>query len=294
MQMHNGQVESLSKRYNLSRGAARDQSKLYLITVLRDPVERTLSEFFFVRDACGLADSDQHYTKSELDNLRTWLNEYPPLVYRSVCSRVVDEAAVLGFVSPGSPIANRQFKQLLNIENDSLPLMVGHAEAAKKALKKFSVVLVQEDLMPNGLALLDFVFGRHTAKQGEATARGFNTLVAEIRDSGEKHRRLTAGGIEMRKTLLANASFVAALREANSFDEVLYREARRLYNQHREAVGYDATVNTTTATSMTKTVDGAANVLNHLWIAVLAVFVLRAVLLSRAGKKIMSWLFGKI
>eukprot|EP00035_Acanthoeca_spectabilis_P014570 m.280558 g.280558 ORF g.280558 m.280558 type:complete len:360 (+) comp16170_c0_seq10:44-1123(+) len=126
-----------------------DAPHLHLLVVVRDPYERLLSEFFFIRPACN-------QRKTELV---TWLKQYTPQLQTAICNGDFETFAT----HPDSHATNGQVRQIVDYEFvTDRPLTAAHLELSLRLLAEASLVLVTDRLLPAGLALLDYTFSAET------------------------------------------------------------------------------------------------------------------------------------
>lgn len=127
------------------------------------------------------------------------------------------------------------------------------------------VVLVQEELYPAGMAMLDFVFGFGVEGIGDSIAAIFAKARVgapehELHGAGDGSEDLPApdfldeaerdggGGGDaaerqpaekqpsLRTLFKANKTLCAAIRQANSYDLLLHSEAKRIFNFNKAAM----------------------------------------------------------
>ena len=103
-------------------------------------------------------------------------------------------------------------------------------------MNNIDVVLVQEELHPTGIAMLDLVFGFRV--------KGISNTTAGILQSAqvgapvhELHRGVKDEEAEsLRARFKANKTLCAAIRRANSYDVLLHSEAKRIFSFNKAAM----------------------------------------------------------
>eukprot|EP00035_Acanthoeca_spectabilis_P014571 m.280628 g.280628 ORF g.280628 m.280628 type:complete len:343 (+) comp16170_c0_seq16:44-1072(+) len=187
-----------------------DAPHLHLLVVVRDPYERLLSEFFFIRPACN-------QRKTELV---TWLKQYTPQLQTAICNGDFETFAT----HPDSHATNGQVRQIVDYEFvTDRPLTAAHLELSLRLLAEASLVLVTDRLLPAGLALLDYTFSAETAGM---TA---SMLLNRVPRSGESRQRVTSWIKQdsLRDNLTADTDLRRRVMKANMLDDVFYSEAVR-------------------------------------------------------------------
>eukprot|EP00039_Didymoeca_costata_P008763 m.115976 g.115976 ORF g.115976 m.115976 type:complete len:390 (+) comp14222_c0_seq2:96-1265(+) len=133
---------------------AKSTSRLFMVTVVRDPFKRLLSEFFFVYNgACPSVIRDAPLAS---DNMMIgWLAGYHPIIQHAICSLDFETFAT----NKLSWAINNQVRQLVGVKNH-LEVSKRHCKQAISAIGRVHLVLMQDDLMPKGLTLLNYTFVR--------------------------------------------------------------------------------------------------------------------------------------
>ena len=205
--------------------------------------------------------------------LGNWLDSYPPSVKNAVCANDLYTFGTL----PESPAVDQQTRQLGNVgigwdDHPRPPLTSKDLRKAFDWLRNMDVVLVQEELYPAGMAMLDFVFGFGVEGIGDSIAAIFAKARVgapehELHGAGDGSEDLPApdfldeaerdgggggggGGGDgdaaerqpaekqpsLRTLFKANKTLCAAIRQANSYDLLLHSEAKRIFNFNKAAM----------------------------------------------------------
>jgi hypothetical protein len=207
--------------------------KLHLITVLRAPVDRIMSEFFFVRSACANANRTEN---SDFEMLGGWLDGYPRHIRRAICN---GDLLTFG-TDPSSLAVNQQTYQLADYKvgfkgQIREPLgSVGVERALFRLRTAFRIVLVQEQLVPHGLALLDYTFGLHVSRFSNVSHAELldSARVSQFSDKSVRKGSWRPGGL--RQQMEANLTLLAAIRRANAADVQMHNEAKRIFAESIE------------------------------------------------------------
>mmetsp|Transcript_1989 Transcript_1989/g.5515 ORF Transcript_1989/g.5515 Transcript_1989/m.5515 type:complete len:335 (-) Transcript_1989:115-1119(-) len=167
-------------------------AKLHLITLLRHPVYRALSEFFYVREGC---------------KKKMWENMYTKAQYADICAGNVEKV----FLEHPSSLVERQVRMFTNrrnidrdtVESDALP-----------TLANFTVVLFTEDL-PEGLRRFQRCYGKAGAESD------FSIPVARptVKDA-------------LYKSTLKNGKLLQKIESLNQPSVDFYETAFRLYSSN--------------------------------------------------------------
>lgn len=214
--------------------------RLHLVAVVRDPFERILSEFFFIRPVCDRNRSrttaeDAEGAEPEDGVLAAWFDGMPAASRAAVCA-----GDLLAFATgEANPVVNQQTRQMAGLKlgyGSQFPeLEPATDEAGFSALHRlrteFALVLVQERLVPDGLALLDFVFGRSTMARAAAELDPAALLAMEAgakRDAGREGGRVGARSA-LRAELESNATLAGLVRAHNRHDAALHQAAQALF-----------------------------------------------------------------
>jgi hypothetical protein len=93
----------------------------------------------------------------------------------------------------------------------------------------FRIVLVQEQLVPYGLALLDYTFGLHVSRFSNASYAELldSARVSQFSDKSVRKGSWRPGGL--RQQMEANQTLLAAIRRANAADVQVHNEAKRIF-----------------------------------------------------------------
>lgn len=192
-----------------SEMAARvNSSTLYKITLLREPVDRFFSEVSFARDGCTVD-----------KNLAEWLKGFPADVSDAICRADHDALARI----QKNPVNNHQLRLLLGLNNDVI-VEDKHLRMGLRMLHTFDIVLVQKQLVPQGLALFDFLL--RGVDPSTAVLSPSKLLAAHMRQP-HVFRKTRPDKARMRAE--ANSTLVDLVRAANVYDTVLYYEALQIF-----------------------------------------------------------------
>ena len=230
--------------------------ELHVFTVIRNPVARILSEYFFLQPVCA-ADPPDEDGRRRVGALRSWVRQsYTPMFQHALCSGDFERFAT----DPRSDAVNQQTRLLATgrIES-SMPagawaavvMAAPHAEAALRSLRQFDLVLVQEHTSPIGHALLNHSFGGDfslAAFRKMATEHGFGADGDYVASSVAEPIVLTGNRTWLcqrtyrcrhhaRRALLEkNQTLMHLVAKANQHDVAVHTEATRLFRGKVKAV----------------------------------------------------------
>eukprot|EP00053_Salpingoeca_punica_P010431 m.93765 g.93765 ORF g.93765 m.93765 type:complete len:359 (+) comp15385_c0_seq2:373-1449(+) len=192
------------------------RSKLYLITLMREPTKRVLSHYFYLRQGLCLAQKPNAI-------LQRWLECDTPELRAQFCNATVE--SFLKFVA--SPCHRNEVTRLFLGDKKSIELDQLY-DTAVEILQEMPVVMISEN-MTESLLLLDYTIRRpgnmcnfrHTANL---------TSDLEAIDAVVKlgHTNRTPPNA-FRLELESNATVLAAIREHNRYDESLYTLAKQRF-----------------------------------------------------------------
>jgi len=196
--------------------------QLHMFTVIRNPFDRLLSEFFFILPACNPP------RNGSMQALEVWVKSYPIPVRNALCAGDFETFAT----HPQSNAANQQTRMLAakfytfdqaKLKHEALGLK--HFQTAIRNLRRMRLVLVQERLFPEGMALLDFTFG------GGGVHRNQTFEQLRMRPSAQVLRGFSRVGQhdEKRAALQSNETLRKLVLKANRFDQALHREAEHIF-----------------------------------------------------------------
>jgi hypothetical protein len=166
------------------------------------------------------------------------LESYPKAFQEAVCSGDIYTFAT----DPASPAVNQQVRQLADVgigwDDFARPqLLPEHLRQAFSWLQRFTVVLVQEELHPLGVAMLDFTFGDGVEQLGGSVAEliqsaSFGAPDYKLRVAGQEYAPVQERVAAARAMHAANKTLVAAIRRANAYDVLVHGEARRIFKRN--------------------------------------------------------------
>ena len=92
-------------------------------------------------------------------------------------------------------------------------------------LRSFSLTLVLDKLVPQGLSLFDYTFD-----QTPVSARNLHNLMVSPRDNHLRVDNLDFDDLQLRNSIKTNTTLLNIIREYNRYDQLLYEEAKRIFD----------------------------------------------------------------
>ncbi|EGD81526.1 hypothetical protein PTSG_02245 [Salpingoeca rosetta] len=193
--------------------------RMYTVMLLRDPVDRLLSFFFFVRAACPYRGSEELAQEAQKKLIPLpWLINSPEDLQAAICDGDFETFLKL------TPVHNEMADLLVGISYFDPNITSQQCDNALMRLEEMAVVLLNEE-MEDGLHMLKATLIRPPEAPPPPRVPESQLFQQHVRASRSD---------PLRDAIRANATLVHMLKQYNHCDERLYARAVQIFHEAKQ------------------------------------------------------------